>query len=187
MDDMFVKLEGIAEDVGQVLSEHIRKTHQKKVPETESVLCLHKYSHKKLEEGNSSFEMQVEKDDQECCTSHALSLHLCCEDLQFRICSQKASVSFNVVAGAIVITVGEQLQEWSHGDLEFVIGEPVFEPGIDADPSFTLEFMCSPPSLNHKLSHVTKTISLVDQMLIALITLFLYSILTYISSKLAKT
>lgn len=77
-------------------------------------------------------------------------------------------------------------QEWSNGDLEFVIGEPMFEPGIDADPSFTLEFMCSPP-LNRELGRATKTISLMDQLLIALISLSLYSILTYIFSIFAKT
>lgn len=70
--------------------------------------------------------------------------------------------------------------------MEFVIGEPMFEPGIDADPSFTLEFMCSPP-LNRELGRATKTISLIDQLLIALISLSLYSILTYIFSILAKT
>lgn len=107
-----MKLEGIAADVGLVLSEHIRKRSHKKTPERESVLCLYKYRHEKFGEGNSNswFDMQVKEDEEEFSSSHALRLHLRCEDLQFRIRTQKGSVSFNVAAGAVVVTVGKQLQ-----------------------------------------------------------------------------
>ncbi|XP_058075311.1 uncharacterized protein LOC131223817 [Magnolia sinica] len=183
MGKLFVKLEAIAENVGRILMEHTRKRCQKRIEERESVLCIHKYNSNDVRDGSPLLDGQSEIVED---LPHALILHLSNSDLEFRVQSRNPSFSFSATAGAIIVTVGGHLQEWSQGEFKSVIGEPIFEPSIDANPSFSIEFASSPSSINHKLVHVAKTLSLMDQMLITLAITILYICFTYVYTKFTK-
>ncbi|XP_077236927.1 2-oxoglutarate (2OG) and Fe(II)-dependent oxygenase superfamily protein [Tasmannia lanceolata] len=176
MENIFIQLESVAKIVIQMLSENATKQWQKTTPETESILCLHKYS------GDLFADKPQDRNEG---SSHALSLLLFCKEVEFHVQSRQGSLSFNTAISAIVVTIGKQLQEWSKGEFESVIGEPIFEAGINGNPSYNLEFMYS-PSLNQKFNHV-KTISLIDQMLMMLAVAFIYNFLAYISKRIGET
>ncbi|KAK1284136.1 hypothetical protein QJS10_CPB21g01568 [Acorus calamus] len=182
MEGISTKLESIAENVGQILSQHMtlkKPSDADGVANAGSILCVQKHNSLNKERNHN-----VERG----CSYRALGLHLATEDLQFRVTSGSRSVSFDVPGGCLVITVGEQLQEWSGGDLEMVTGEAIFEPNEDAKPSYLIEFMCSPSSLNVEPVNPSekKIISLMDQLLIILSLTFLHLFWTWISSVFAS-
>ncbi|CAI9757628.1 unnamed protein product [Fraxinus pennsylvanica] len=102
---------------------------------------------------------------------HALCLHLCSGSTEFHVYSKKGWASFRPDEGAIVITVGDQLQTWSNGQYRHVIGRPMFK-GEDED-CISMAFLYSPPKVTNSIKD-DKIISLSQQIVIAVLFTLLY-------------
>ncbi|KAK1320340.1 hypothetical protein QJS10_CPA03g00965 [Acorus calamus] len=156
---------------------HSRKCGSQATPtgvaDAGSILCVQKHNPLNKERNHN-----VERG----CSYRALGLHLSIEDHQFHVTSGSRSVSFDIPGGCLVVS------EWSGGDLEMVTGEAIFEPNEDAEPSYLIEFMCSPLSLNVEPVDPSekKIISLMDQLLIILSLTLLHLFWTWISSVFAS-
>ncbi|CAL9177050.1 unnamed protein product [Musa hybrid cultivar] len=170
MENVAARLETVAECIANILSKHFVSQTPSRVGEIHSILCLRKY------ESHHSRSNMREFSDAKSLSSHALSLHISGDDHEFCIRCPEGSAIFEMSAGDIVVTIGKPLQEWSNGELKIASGEPLFQPTDNPFPSFTLEYMCSPLVLSHEPEHGTKTISLIDQLLIVLVLSLIYSL-----------
>ncbi|KAF5466532.1 hypothetical protein F2P56_016450 [Juglans regia] len=125
--------------------------------------------------------------------SHSLCLHLCDGSSEFHVYSKKGWVSFIPEKGALIITVGDQIQALSGGHYKHVIGRPIFKD--EKDDCISMAFLCSPPptaAAAAAASVVTtscsktkreKTISLSQQALVALFLTLVYQFFVYFSKK----
>ncbi|KAJ4970823.1 hypothetical protein NE237_003922 [Protea cynaroides] len=166
MESIFGKLKAIADMVGQILSDyHMGKNRRDQGIQAgmDPILCLHK-SVGPILSYNDSY-------------PYALSFFLSDSDHEFLVQSARAPLSFNAMAGSILVTVRKQLQEWSNGEFKTVSGEPNLILNSDGSSSFFVEFMCTPSSLSYKPNQMKK-ISLHNQILTFLIVWFLYKFFT---------
>ncbi|EXB74573.1 hypothetical protein L484_026270 [Morus notabilis] len=115
--------------------------------------------------------------------SHALCLHFCCGSSEFHVYSKKGWVSFTPHKDALVITIGDQIQTWSGGLYKHVIGRPIFKD--DKEDCISMAFLYSPPSITSKPKPTTmdKTISLNQQVILAIALTLVYQFLVYIYQK----
>lgn len=77
---------------------------------------------------------------------HALSLHICDDSSEFHIYSKKGWVSFTPLPNSLVVTVGDQMQEWSGGQYKHVIGRPIYTS--KNEDCISMAFLYSPPTTN---------------------------------------
>ncbi|KAF4362151.1 S-norcoclaurine synthase 1 [Cannabis sativa] len=113
--------------------------------------------------------------------SHALTLHFCGGTSEFHVYSKKGWLSFIPHKDALVITIGDQLQTWSGGQYKHVIGRPIFKE--EKEDYISMAFLYSPPTITSNLRSTTvdeKTISLNQQLIVAIALTIVYQILAYI-------
>nr|CAB3474653.1 unnamed protein product [Digitaria exilis] len=81
----------------------------------------------------------------------------------------------------MLVTIGKQIQEWSNGQFKTAVGEVLFEMTDEPDPFISLELVYSPD--DRHVSEVgrqggcidrPKIVSFRDQILVALVLLFLF-------------
>lgn len=111
--------------------------------------------------------------------SSSLALHICRGASRFRVYSKKGCLHFPVKDGAIVVTVGEQMQAWSNGIYKHVVGKPIFENDGD---SVSIALLYSPTDEHacDTTGNEERSISLVEQVMIAACLTLLYQIIVYI-------
>ncbi|RDX63426.1 putative serine/threonine-protein kinase WNK5, partial [Mucuna pruriens] len=132
------------------------------------IVLLSKYPHDNVPKQNK--DVSVKKQDRLC--DHALRFYLPMEHCIFYVQTERGPLSFDAGPENIVVTVGKQLQEWSHGVFKCVPGEMIFMPSFQSSPaSFSIELMCSASSIDqsHSLNNSDncgKIISLTDQILV---------------------
>lgn len=196
LDDIYDQLEVVAENVGRVLFENmngeLELEKRKDVHGRESVLCYYKFSKTHRFHGDDGSDSQRQLFDEEerkngkSSRVHAFSLYLYVGDQKFH--TERGLLSCKACSGTIVVTIKKQLEEWSQGRLKCVPGEPIVDRNIHVNPSYAIEFMYSPPSssfLNYNSNNRRMSfISIFDQILIVMISAFLYSFFSYLSSKL---
>ncbi|XP_021766550.1 uncharacterized protein LOC110731001 [Chenopodium quinoa] len=174
MEGVVSKLDRISEELAEVLSKFSDKRFEKVIEERESIISLYRYN-------DTHPSLLVSNEDIHESYDHALSLHMAMERGEFYVHTDKGPLSFSTDPDTIVVTVGEQLKEWSAGDFNAVLGELIFDPNLHGtEASYSLELKCSPLNLN--LGHtkkVIKTISLLDQLLIILFLSFFYQVILY--------
>ncbi|WOL04848.1 hypothetical protein Cni_G13570 [Canna indica] len=179
MENIAARLELVADCIAKVLSEHVpSQTPSKKIGKVQSILCLRKHvSHHSVSD-------MMKLTDAKLISSDALSLHISGDDHEFCIRRPEGSAVFLIQAGDIVVTIGKRLQELCNGELKSASAEALFQPTDDTPASFSLEYMCSPLVLSHETDRetFTATFSLMDQLLMALVLLFLYNFLFWILS-----
>ncbi|KAA8517525.1 hypothetical protein F0562_017845 [Nyssa sinensis] len=178
MENVTSKLEAIAEELALVISENASKQPRKKIQPRESILSLYRYNrHSRMDQNPSLSNEEI----RESC-GYALSLHLIVEQCEFSVQSESSSMSFNTSPDTIVVTIGEQLEEWSLGVFKSASEQVICEPKLHGSrPSFSVELKCWPKNFNHGHSKINKTISIADQILIILLIAFLYKIFVFIS------
>ncbi|KAF5453098.1 hypothetical protein F2P56_028036 [Juglans regia] len=117
--------------------------------------------------------------------SHTLCLHICDGSSEFQVYSKKGWISFSPEKGALIITVGDQIQALSGGHYKHVIGRPIFKD--EKEDCISMTFLCSPPNSStssySKTSRQKRAISLSQQALVALILTFIYQFFVYIYKK----
>ncbi|KAG2722853.1 hypothetical protein I3760_02G146400 [Carya illinoinensis] len=118
--------------------------------------------------------------------SHTLRLHICDGSSEFQVYSKKGWISFSPEKGALIITVGDQIQALSGGLYKHVIGRPIFTD--ERENCISMAFLCSPPSsttasYSKTSSRVKRAISPSQQALVALILTFIYQFFVYIYKK----
>ncbi|XP_010922721.1 uncharacterized protein [Elaeis guineensis] len=182
MENVAVKMEMVAESISKVLSEHFKNQRcSMEIASNPSILCLRKYDYNDIQANQS------ENSHAKSLHSHALSLHISDDDHKFWIRSPGSSACFELPAGSMLVTTGRKLQEWSNGEFKSATVEKLFDLSDDPNPSFSLEFMCTPLVLCHEPYHEIKKVSIVDQLLIVLLLFFFYNLWTWISFKFTNT
>ncbi|MCL7036742.1 hypothetical protein MKW94_025314 [Papaver nudicaule] len=197
LDDIYDQLDAVAENVGQILFENMNVEPELEkrtdVQERESVLCYYKFSktHRLNNDDGNELQRQLfdeeEKKNGNLSKAHAFSLYLYVGDQKFHVHTERGSLSCKACSSTIVVTIKKQLEEWSHGRLKCVPGEPIVDRNIHVNPSYAIEFMYSPSSSflsynsnNRRMDYI----SIFDQILIVITAALLYSLISYISSKL---
>ncbi|KAG1338136.1 hypothetical protein COCNU_04G004420 [Cocos nucifera] len=182
MENVAVKMEMVAESISKVLSEHLKNQRcSMEIASNPSILCLRKYGCNDIQANQS------ENSHAKSLHSHALSLHISDDNHKFWIRSPGGSACFELPAGSILVTIGRKLQEWSNGEFKSATGETLLDLSADPNPSFSLEFMCTPLVLRHEPYHEIKKVSIVDQLLIMLLLFLFCNLWIWISFKFTNT
>ncbi|TVU35147.1 hypothetical protein EJB05_17018, partial [Eragrostis curvula] len=116
-----------------------------------SLLCIRK--HHREQRNDSGVSGPLSQDDvlrmlvRESRYSRALALHLCPTASAFQVFSRRGWSRFRPLDGAAVVTVGDQLQEWSGGRYKSVSGKPAYSSddlqGDGSDDVISAEFFLS--------------------------------------------
>ncbi|CAJ2670963.1 uncharacterized protein LOC123889931 isoform X2 [Trifolium pratense] len=173
-------LDSIVEQVIVALQQNTSQDFKERIQETESVICLCRYPHNNTPKRNE----RVSDNTKGVLCEHALRFYLPLEHCIFYVQTERGPLSFDAGPEHIVVTVGKQLQEWSHGVFKCVPGEMIFMPSLQSsNASFSIELTCLVSSnLNQITNNFDKIISLNDQILIVFCLVFLYKFIYYIFS-----
>ncbi|KAJ0088924.1 hypothetical protein Patl1_31515 [Pistacia atlantica] len=171
-----VDLMTIAEQLGQFFAEYLGKQSARRTQERQSTLSMYKYNQDIIDEQSSPSANVMNK-----LCDHVLSLHLPTKKCKYWMQSGPTPFSFNAGPDIIVVSVGKQLEEWSLGEFKCVVGEYIFQP-TDPQTCFSIELKCSSLNIKQHFSRTLRTISIADQILIALILALLYSIFKFLWS-----
>ncbi|KAH7514738.1 hypothetical protein FEM48_Zijuj11G0122400 [Ziziphus jujuba var. spinosa] len=185
MDSIANKLDAIAEQLSQVFYTNAEKQPSQKIIQGKEIaLSLYRYNHQNSMEQNPALHDEIQKELFE----HALSLHLPIEPCEFHIQSEAGPLTFNAGTETIIVTVGKQLEEWSNKEFKSVTGITTFSPHINgSQPSFSIELRFSTSSLKNVVERNFKTISIVDQIIIAIMFALVYKFFVFISSLITGT
>ncbi|CAN4089014.1 unnamed protein product [Withania somnifera] len=114
---------------------------------------------------------------------HALCLHVSNGCSEFHVYSKKGWVSFQPDKDSLIITNGDLLQRWSGGQYKHVIGRPVFQG--QKEDFISMALLISPPKINEDSTkhEKEKTISIGQQIIIALAFILIYNFIVYIYKK----
>ncbi|XP_028764550.1 uncharacterized protein LOC114722640 [Neltuma alba] len=155
------RLDSIVEQVSGALKEL-----EQRIQDTESVISLCRHPHG-----------DVDETDERWC-DYALRFYLPLQQCIFYIQSGRGPLSFDAGPDTIVVTVGKQLQEWSHGGFKSVAAEMIFMSGFQSkQASLSVEL-----KLFRSLKTSHKILSLCDQILILLALTFLCNFLSLLFS-----
>ncbi|KAF8775474.1 hypothetical protein HU200_004899 [Digitaria exilis] len=179
MDTVASKMENVAKNVIRVLSDNVKNPKGSALSrEAPSILCLTMYSSN--DKSKTSWN-ELGSTDPPNSHSHALSIHLSGGDRQICLRNQGGSTILSLPAGSMLVTIGKQIQEWSNGQFKTAVGEVLFEMTDEPDPFISLELVYSPD--DRHVSEVgrqggcidrPKIVSFRDQILVALVLLFLF-------------
>ncbi|PWA41079.1 2-oxoglutarate (2OG) and Fe(II)-dependent oxygenase superfamily protein [Artemisia annua] len=184
MENVASKLEAIADDAARIIGSYGRSKSRKKIKETETRMTLFKHNNSALQPHTprSSQTPRVAKDGKTEPCSFALSLHIPTEQGDFCLLSDEGPMSFRTSPDTIIITLGDQLEEWSCGEFRGAFGEINIEPEIQAEQgAYSVELKCSPSCLNRSVERIN-TISITEQIFVLLALLLLYAVLSYLLS-----
>ncbi|XP_020596805.1 uncharacterized protein LOC110036648, partial [Phalaenopsis equestris] len=172
MEVMAAKLEMVADCISCILCELVQdKTHSHRQPKLQSVLCLKKHSFHLL--NDIAIEHSHGRDDK----THFLRMHIPILDHQmFQNQSSGLSASFGLPAGSILVTIGDQLKEWSNGEYRNPVGGVFIKPRAFPDPLFSMEFIMYSPADSGPDQFQNKIISLRDQFLVLLLAVFFFKL-----------
>ncbi|KAF8388915.1 hypothetical protein HHK36_025596 [Tetracentron sinense] len=111
--------------------------------------------------------------------SHALCVHIGDGSSEFHAYSKKGWIAFCPNKDAVVVTIGDQIQAWSGGQYKHVIGRPIYK--VEDEESISLAFLYSPPSITKNFKgNREKTISLGQQVMLAIFFTLVYHFIVYI-------
>ncbi|KAK6279625.1 hypothetical protein POUND7_019892 [Theobroma cacao] len=176
MEKVASKLDQLAEELGQILVENASEQQRKRVQRGEPLLSIYKYNQQdKIMEQKSQLN---EEETRHSCHNYTLSLHLPTKDCEFCVKSGPSGLlTFDAGPETIIVTVGQQLEEWSLGEFKSVSGRIINQAELRGSQSFfSMELKWSSLNINHTYKTTYQKFSLADQFLIALIIVFLYSI-----------
>ncbi|XP_021828607.1 uncharacterized protein LOC110769014 [Prunus avium] len=187
MEKVASKVEAIAEQVREVLFANAEKHVEKTMRSELGKVRLYRYNHQdhSMEQNPSSNYLQneiINGNNLRECEDHALCLHLPLEHSQFNIRSEGegGSLCFDAGPETLVVTVGNQLEGF-----KCVSGEMIFVPDIiRSQASFSIQLKVPLLSNSRKKSN---TVSIADQILIAVILCLLYMIFVFVYKYITTT
>lgn len=171
------KLDVVAQEVIQVLSENLREQQPRERFEMEEpTLCVHRHVRDRHFEPSPNAQQYHRADEP---FDYAFSIHLPIGEYSrfYLRTSRSPPYTFPASPGTVLVALGEPIEEWSDGDLKSASWEPMFGHGDhdhdhvqnDVDETFfSLEYKCSPPWLNRSRDTTQTVVSIHDQILIAL-------------------
>ncbi|KDP40867.1 hypothetical protein JCGZ_24866 [Jatropha curcas] len=201
MEALVSDMENVAEKILQVINENSqRKTINMEGLDHVGSLCyLYRHRSRNIPEdrwasslGYDVIRMLIRGTDY----SHALCLHTCDGSSEFHVYSKKGWISFCPEKDAIVVTVGDQTQALSGDQYKHVLGRPIFNG--EQESCISMAYLYSPPSSSSTTGSSTtssstiigsstilsksekgKTISLVQQIIVAIFFTLLYHFLVH--------
>eukprot|EP00268_Persea_americana_P019344 TRINITY_DN1990_c0_g2_i1.p1 TRINITY_DN1990_c0_g2~~TRINITY_DN1990_c0_g2_i1.p1 ORF type:complete len:384 (-),score=49.41 TRINITY_DN1990_c0_g2_i1:684-1835(-) len=198
IESLCMTLEQIASKLLQILLENMPPGSCKEMVSSEEeeeeegggaavapVLCIYKHG-RNIPSGkwvsfmqSDIIRMMIQRSDY----SHALCLHLCDAASEFHVYSKRGWMSFCPSRDAIVVTVGDQIQECSDGLYKHVIGRPILH--MEDEDSISMAFLYSPPPVVYQCQNTysaynNKSISLGQQIVIAMCLTLLFQFIVYI-------
>ncbi|XP_016541316.2 uncharacterized protein LOC107842025 [Capsicum annuum] len=108
---------------------------------------------------------------------YALNLFFPLEPTEFSMHSKRGRLPFKTSLDTIIVTIGDQLEEWSDGKFRSADGEVALKQILHIDQALlSLELKWSFINLNE----IEKIITLSDQILILVIFILVYKLFDYI-------
>ncbi|KAI7741457.1 hypothetical protein M8C21_008537 [Ambrosia artemisiifolia] len=186
IDSLANKLEVIAKDVTRIMGSNGGKQPRKKIKENETRMTIFKHSNSSLQPHTprSSQTPRALDGSKRDSAAFALGLHLPTEFGEFRLLSDEGPFTFRTNPNSIVVTIGEQLEEWSYGEFRSAFGEINIEPDIKEDEdkgAYSVELKCSPSNLNEAVDK-NEGISIYDQIIFIVIVVIVYNLFSYLLS-----
>ncbi|KAM3332186.1 hypothetical protein ACQJBY_027790 [Aegilops geniculata] len=134
-DDLFTQLEQTAAKLVDALQRDSVGATMVRADRNGSQLCIRTHHRRQCDIGSGSVG-PISQDDilrmliRSSRCPRALALHLCPGASTFHVFSrQRGSSKFRPLGGAVVVTVGDQLQAWSSGLYKSVTGKPAYSDG----------------------------------------------------------
>ncbi|KAF7037573.1 hypothetical protein CFC21_047922 [Triticum aestivum] len=137
-DDLFTQLEQTAAKLMDALRDSVGATDSLAGADTNgSLLCIRTHHRRQCDGGSGSVgPITISQDAilrmliKSSRRPRALALHLCPGASTFHVFSrQRGRSRFRPLGGAVVVTVGDQLQAWSSGLYKSVAGKPAYSDG----------------------------------------------------------
>ncbi|KAL7136091.1 hypothetical protein ABFS83_10G005700 [Erythranthe nasuta] len=177
MENVGRKLEGMAEELGKIIvGKQIEESVE--IGESTSTLSIYRYHRANINDRSSSVIGEIIQQES---SLYSLSLHLLLEPSEFCLQSSHGNLSFDTSSETLVVTIGKELQEWSHGELKSAQGKIIFKPFLQTNrPSFSIEQKWSASNLRKVVRESDKIISLTNQIFFLLVVAFLFNAFAYI-------
>ncbi|KAL6146309.1 hypothetical protein ACLB2K_056990 [Fragaria x ananassa] len=176
MEKVASKIEAIAEQVSQIFYKNPNVEFVRRSEEKDWGFRLYRYNHDQddtKEHNHSSSRNEIDCVDDRECDDHGLCIHLPLEHFQFYIQSERGPLTFDAGPEMLVVTIGKQLEGF-----KCVSGEMICVPDTGrSQASFFLQLKV-PFSSNFRKS--SKTISIVDQVFIAVFLCLLYKVVVFL-------
>ncbi|KAF8007677.1 hypothetical protein BT93_K1619 [Corymbia citriodora subsp. variegata] len=187
------KLDVVAQEVSQVLSENLRAQQpHERFEMAEPTLCVYRHVPGPHIVPSPNARQSHKADEP---VDYAFSIHLPIgESSGFYLrTSRSPPYTFPAIPGTVFVALGEPIEDRSDGELKSASWEPMFGHGYqdpdddiqnDAEENFfSLEYKCSPPWLDRSPDATQTVVSIHDQILIALfLACLIYSLLFLFSS-----
>ncbi|MCD9561562.1 hypothetical protein HAX54_020844 [Datura stramonium] len=176
LEEVLNKLKGIAKEVDQIIRLSDREQSWRKIESEEVKMYIYRCTknqssnvdHTWLPPHNATLEDSFK---------YALNLFLPLEPIEFSMHSKRGRLPFKTSPDTIIVTIGDQLEEWSDGKFRSADGEVALKPNLHIHQSLlSLELKWSFANLNK----IEKKITLSDQVLILVILILLYKLFDYI-------
>ncbi|XP_050233939.1 1-aminocyclopropane-1-carboxylate oxidase [Mercurialis annua] len=201
METLASKMENVAVKILQVIQENCQVKHDRNDDRTQSqdlvgsVCYLNKHKQKMCNEGSADslgydiIRMLIRGNDY----SHALCFHACDGCSELHVYSKKGWLSFCPDKDAIIVTIGDQLQNLSGGQYRHVLGRAIFKS--EENDCMSMAFLYSPPrkttatataapaTVSTAKQREGKTISLRQQVIVAIFLTLIYHFLVYVYTK----
>ncbi|XP_040372723.1 uncharacterized protein LOC112193713 [Rosa chinensis] len=178
MDKVASKIEAIAEQMSEVFYKNAKAEFVRRSEEKDWVFRLYRYNDNTMEQNHRNSLNEIDCDRE--CDDHGFCIHLPLEHSQFSIQSERGPLSFDAGPETLVVTVGKQLEGF-----KCVSGEMIFVPNISrSQASFSLQLKV-PFSSN--LRKNSKTVSIVDQVFIAIFLCLLYKAVVFMYAYIITT
>ncbi|GFP83236.1 hypothetical protein PHJA_000467000 [Phtheirospermum japonicum] len=176
------QLKAIAEELDAVIAPtpSCEKQIEEPIELGESTLSIYRYHRANIIDRTSSIFVKTSRDQS---GPYALSLHLLLESTEFSVEPSWANMSFSTSPDTIVVTIGKELEEKSHGELKSGEDKLKIKPFLHTNrPSFSIEQKWSVSSVRKVGGESNKIIPLADQILILLVIALMYKSFAYIYS-----
>ncbi|XP_030466717.2 uncharacterized protein LOC115685752 [Syzygium oleosum] len=192
------KLDVVAQEVSQVLSENLRAKPDERFEMVEPTLCVYGHVHDRHIIVPSPDAQQSHKVDEPFNYAFSMYLPVGKHSGFYLRTSRSPPYAFPASPSTVLVALGEPVEEWSDGELRSASWEPMFghSHGTDhddhiqndgAETFFSLEYKCSPPWLNPSRDTTQMVVSICDQILIALfLACLIYSLAFLFSSGAAR-
>uniref|UniRef100_A0A3Q7IW12 Non-haem dioxygenase N-terminal domain-containing protein n=1 Tax=Solanum lycopersicum TaxID=4081 RepID=A0A3Q7IW12_SOLLC len=159
LEEVLKKLKGIAKEVDEIIRLSDNEQCWKKIDSEEAKMYIYRCTRNQSSNVDQTW-LPPHNATLEDSLKYALHLFLPLEPIEFSMHSKRGRLPFNTTPDTIIVTIGDQLEEWSDGKFRSADGEVALKPNLHIDQTLlSLELKWSFTNLNKN----EKIITLSDQ------------------------
>ncbi|KAH0632990.1 hypothetical protein KY284_035776 [Solanum tuberosum] len=159
LEEVLKKLKGIAKEVDEIIRLSDNEECRKKIESEEVKMYIYRCTKNQSSNVDQTW-LPPHNATLEDSLKYALHLFLPLEPIEFSMHSKRGRLPFKTTPDTIIVTIGDQLEEWSDGKFRSADGEVALKPNLHIDQTLlSLELKWSFTNLNK----TEKIITLSDQ------------------------